>query len=145
MYRGARSILINAPVTSVFRVAETYPRFVSFFLPASQVKRSSEKHSVVDVHAKLLGFLPTRWIGKGRKKTYRYIYFRQTHGLFKGLHAIWKFRKNSNQTSVTIYTTFEKPTLGIILEWLLGFLVVELTTNKILKELKRVSETQRNS
>ena len=140
MYKGSQSILIDASSHSVYLIAETYPLFVRFFLPASQVKRSSDKRTVVDVHAKLLGFLPTRWIGKGKKKNYRYIHFRQTHGLFKGLSAIWKFRNKNGKTLVTIYTTFQKPKLGYLLEWLLGKLIVEQTTAKILRQLKDKSE-----
>jgi ribosome-associated toxin RatA of RatAB toxin-antitoxin module len=126
----------------VYQVAETYPKFVRFFLPSSQVKRSSDKRTVVDVHAKLLGFLPTRWIGKGKKRNYRYIHFRQTHGLFKGLSAIWKFRNRNEKTLVTIYTTFKKPKLGYLFELLLGKLIVEQTTAKILRELKSAAESK---
>jgi len=140
MYIGKRSIRINRPANEVYHVAKTYPRFVSFFLKESRILSEDEKKLLVEVHSVLFG-QPTMWHGEGIKKPPKSIQFTQIKGLFKGLKARWSFvSSDSNETKVTICTSFKKRFLTPLGERLLGVFVVEKTTARILEELKKRTE-----
>lgn len=142
MYIGKQSAKINRDVERVYKVAATYPSFVSFFLKGSRVLFGDDKKLFVEVHSKLFG-LRTTWYGEGVKAPFKVIQFIQTKGLFKGLRARWSFiSKEPNETKVTICTSFRKPYLTPLGERLVGNFVVEKITAKILTELKRHSEEQ---
>ena len=141
MFKGTQSILISANKIHVYRIASTYPKFVSFFSKKSQILFENEHSMKVLVCTKLLGFLPTQWIGKGVKHPFQSIKFFQEQGLFKGLEALWTFTETHQGTLATIATTFSKKWLAPISENILGILIVEKTTRKILMELKRTAET----
>lgn len=141
MFKGNQSILICAEKEHVYQIAVTYPRFVSFFSKGSQVLAEDERSMSVLVCTKLLGFFPTRWIGHGMKQPFQSIEFIQEQGVFKGLKAVWTFSETHQGTLVTIATTFSKKLLPPFGEKVLGTLIVEKTTKKILLELKRAAET----
>lgn len=143
MYIGKQGIMINRNAEEVYRVAKTYPRFVSFFLDGSRILSEDEKKMFVEVHTRLFGWLPTSWRGEGVKRPYKAIRFTQTKGLFKGLTARWSFvPKTPQQTRVTICTSFCKAPLTPLGERVLGTFVVEKVTARILTELKRRSEEE---
>jgi ribosome-associated toxin RatA of RatAB toxin-antitoxin module len=141
MFIGKQSILIKRKLDLVYALAGTYPKFVSFFSKKSKIIYSNDQRSKVAVRTKLWKFIPTRWLGSGKKVKNFAIYFRQDEGLFKNLKAHWVFREEKGQTRVTIKTVFRKKAVGKGGEFLLGKLMVERTTKKILKELKRVAES----
>ena len=140
MFEGNQSILIRAAKRHVYQVASTYPKFVRFFLKGSKILYEDEQSLKVQVCTRLLGFFPTKWIGTGIKRPFDCLEFVQEEGLFKGLKAVWSFRENRKVTVVKISTNFSKPRLGSIGEKILGMLVVEKITKKILTELKRSAE-----
>ena len=145
MFIGIQSIAILANQKEVFSIAETYPNFVGFFLPQSQIIKQSDNYVEVKVCSKLFGFYRTEWLGRGIKKPHYEIFFEQTEGPFKGLTAVWAFEEYADITQATITTTFSKPNLGKFFEYCLGKLVVEKTTGKILKELKNKAENRHSS
>ncbi len=137
IYTGIQKTKIpNRKINRVYKIAETYPCFVSFFSSDSRIIRSTDEEMQVEVYTKLLGLFPTKWTGLGKKVRHRQITFTQTQGLFKGLTAIWSFQEVPDGTEVSIETSFSKPKIGILGEWVLGRFLVEKTTRKILQELK---------
>lgn len=140
MYIGKSSIRINGGRPAVYKVATTYPNFVSFFLEGSRRLLQDESTIQVEVHSKLLG-LKTKWQGVGQKRFARSIRFIQTQGLFKGLTARWSFVGiGKEETKVSICTSFRKPLLSPLGELLVGRFLVERITSKILNELQRQCE-----
>ena len=145
MFQGTESIWLPFEPKQTYLVAETYPTFVRFFLKGSKIIEQNDLYMVVEVHARLLNFLPSRWKGEGEKVPFQRINFTQTEGLFKGLKAEWLFEEAGNGTQVSIKTRFEKPNIGSFGEWLLGKFVVERTTRKILQELSWALKASRTS
>lgn len=142
MFIGKSSITIARNRIIVYKAACTYPSFVSSFLPQSRVVFEDENSLLVEVHSVLGGFLKTAWRGKGEKISGKAIHFTQIQGLFKGLRAHWSFvSRESDQTRVTILTSFSKPAVTPIGEMILGRFLVERTTGRILRDLKRTAET----
>lgn len=140
MYIGKQSVNISKRRERVYEVALTYPTFVRFFLNGSRVLSEDDKKILVEVHSKLFG-RSTSWQGEGIKVPLKTIRFIQTKGMFKGLRARWSFvPKSSSETKVTICTSFKKRFLTSFGERLVGTLVVEKTTARILRELKRQVE-----
>lgn len=135
MFSGVQVLWVPAPKEQVYELAITYPTFVRFFKSGSRIVKQSKKGMIVIVEANLLGIVPSKWIGRGSKEPTDTIRFTQTHGLFKGLKAIWSFSTKSTGTEISIQTTFSKPRLGIFIERILGKFVVEKTTQKILQEI----------
>lgn len=142
MYIGKQSIQINRAPERVYEIAETYPKFVSFFLDGSKILSSDDRNLLVEVHSRLLG-LKTSWKGKGIKVPKRSIRFTQTEGLFRGLTARWSFvPRSDSETRVTICTSFRKRFLSPIGESFVGRFIVEKVTARLLRELKERSEAE---
>lgn len=140
MYIGRQSSYITLDIDKVYEIARTYPTFVPFFLKGSRVLSEDNRRLHVEVHSKLFG-MKTVWRGRGLKKALKAIQFTQTQGTFRGLKARWSFlAKGRYETKVTICTSFKAPWLTPLGERLLGSLVVERVTSKILRELKRRCE-----
>ena len=145
MYIGKRSIIINRDLPSVYKMAETYPGFVNFFLQGSRILKSDDRELRVEVHSRLL-FFKTSWRGEGVKRNCRFIRFRQTQGLLKGLIARWSFLPTeAGVTKVRIMTHFKKLWFTPIGERYFGKYIVEITTQKILNALKIKSENMMGS
>lgn len=141
MYLGKRSILLEQTVQDVYRMAETYPTFVRFFLEGSCILEQSERSMRVKVYSCLLGRVRTSWEGIGVKVPYRFLRFQQTQGLLNGLIARWSFVSTGRGTRVTIMTRFTKRWLTPLGERWFGKYIVEPTTQRILEELKVALES----
>lgn len=132
---------IDAPIEKVFSVAENYPHFVGAF-NVKKTLYSDESKVRVQVGTVKFGrqFV---WEGEGIKDRNNQIDFTQTNGLFKGLKAIWRFKKlDSNKTAVEIETLFNSDFLLFkgLLENLSKKYLIENTTVQILEHLKIQSE-----
>ena len=141
MYKSSASIIVNCSIEHTYRIAETYPYFVSFFKKNSRAISQDEKFLRVEVHTHLFKIFPISWEGEGIKEKYKIIHFRQTKGLFKDLKAEWSFEYLDGKTKVTITTIFSKPWLTDFGEKFIGKLVVEKVTERILKELRKKTES----
>jgi ribosome-associated toxin RatA of RatAB toxin-antitoxin module len=141
MFTGAESIVIRRPRAEVYRIAERYPLFATFYR-SREILAQSETEQVVKVGSTLWGY-PTTWTGRGHKVKNESIEFVQTDGLLKGLVALWKFEEMESSTKVTIAIHFHLAISGIGygLEWLIGNYKVKPTVRMILLALKEVSET----
>ena len=142
MIKTESSIEIQKPIDEVYKIAESYPRFVSFF-HKREVVESTDRSLSVRVGMKRFG-VNFEWEGEGQKEPARAIRFTQTKGLLKGMKANWFFDSEDNKkTKVSIKTSFEFkiPAIGFILEKSFSTFLVERTTQKILNELKKSSES----
>lgn len=140
MFVGEQQISIRSSLEAVYKMAETYPDFVSAFSRKSKRLFQDENSVEVLIVANLLGIFPTSWKGFGKKTRNKSIKYLQTKGLFEGLTADWNFEVNGDSVIVKIITKFEKPSWGLFLEGLIGRNVVEKTTGKILIDLKKEAE-----
>lgn len=142
MIRLKSSLRICRPLEEVFKQAESYPAFVGFF-HKKETKSSSDSFLSVEVGMKRYG-LTFEWAGEGVKTKNKSIDFTQTKGLLKGMKARWTFTPiHDHETEVAIEADFEMkiPVAGFILERAFSGLLVEKTTQRILSELKKVSES----
>ena len=141
MFTGSESITIQRPRPEVYRTAERYPLFATFFR-SREILAQSEDELVVRVGSTLWGY-PTTWVGRGQKTRNESIEFVQTDGLLKGLVALWRFEDSGSSTKVTIAFHFSLAIPGISygLEWLIGSYKVKHTVRMILLALKEASET----
>jgi ribosome-associated toxin RatA of RatAB toxin-antitoxin module len=142
MYNSVDSIVINKPREHVFRVAETYPCFISFYR-SGEILYQDEKTIKVKISSEILG-VPTSWIGDGKKKRFETIDYTQTQGFFKGLKAIWSFQELGESTIVSIDINFKLnlPVIGSFVEHFMGTRKVSKTVKGILSELKREAESK---
>ena len=141
MFAGSESMIIRRVRPEVYRTAQGYPLFATFFR-SREIISQNENELVVRVGSTLWGY-PTTWIGKGKKVKNESIEFVQTDGLLKGLVALWKFEDSGSSTKVTIAFHFDLaiPGVGSGLEWLIGNYKVKRTARMILLALKEASET----
>ena len=141
MIKRTCSIDIHKDAQGVFKVAETYPLFVTFFNKKIILQSSSAELNVrVGMNRYGINFV---WEGIGRKEFPRRISFVQTKGLLKGLKAIWEFQQTGPGTChASIHSEFTKkfPIIGSLVEGPLSKYLVEKTTVKILQELKKACE-----
>lgn len=134
-------MIIRRARPEVYRIAERYPLFATFFR-SREILAQSEQELVVRVGSTLWGY-PTTWIGRGKKIKNESIEFVQTDGLLKGLVALWKLEDTGSSTKVTIAFHFNLaiPAIGHALEWLIGTYKVKRTVRLILLAMKKECET----
>lgn len=142
MFISERSILIDADVEKVYAVAETYPKFVSFYTQREILFENKEK-VIVRMSSMFYGKEFT-WEGEGFKNKNTSINFVQTKGLLKGLRAVWVFDKlKDNVTRVTIKTQLSFDSFfSRLFEKILGYSLVTNTTTRILSCLKSAAENK---
>lgn len=140
MFSCSESIIVNATRAHVYRVAEEYPLFATFY-KAGTILENTERTMVVRITSTLCG-IPVSWDGRGKKVPYESIEFLQTQGLLKGLTALWRFRDHNQACCVTIDSRFSLrlPIAGTLVEQLLGRYKVRKTIKLILEALKHRAE-----
>jgi len=133
------SIVINSSLEKVYKVAETYPKFVDFY-EIKTILENNNSTIIIQAGYRLFG-LPIRWKGVGKKEECKSIKYIQSAGLLRGMHADWKFFEvNVNNTRVTIDTKIEKlPVIFRVLKSLISSRVKQITDG-ILNDLKRTVE-----
>jgi ribosome-associated toxin RatA of RatAB toxin-antitoxin module len=143
VFSCSESILINETREQVYRVAEEYPRFATFY-KAGEILENTDRTTVVRITSTLCG-IPISWRGHGKKVPQESIEFVQTEGLLKGLSALWTFRDHNQICRVTIESHFslEIPVVGRLVEQLLGRYKVRKTIRLILTALKHRAEPAR--
>jgi ribosome-associated toxin RatA of RatAB toxin-antitoxin module len=100
------SRIINAPVENVYKSAEKYPEFVSFY-DKKVTELNTSTYIKIHLGMKFLGIIPIRWTGEGTKERNKFICYVQTKGLLKGLQSKWIFTIiDENKTKVTISIIF---------------------------------------
>lgn len=141
MFANTQSIIINRNRKYVYTVAETYPKFATFYQIRETISQSDDE-MIVKVGSTLFGF-PTSWIGQGKKTKFESIEFIQIEGILKGLIACWKFEETGLSTKVTISSKFilSIPLFGKLLEWIIGTFKVKKTVKLILEALKKEAES----
>lgn len=141
MFSCSESIIVNARRERVYRAAEDYPRFATFYT-AGEILENTEHAMVVRVTSTLCG-IPISWKGHGKKVPFESIEFVQTEGLLKGLTALWTFRDQDHMCRVTIDSRFSLkiPAIGKLAEHLIGKYKVQKTITMILEALKRRAES----
>jgi len=140
VFSCSESIIVNATRAHVYRVAEEYPRFATFYT-AGEILENTERTVAVRITSTLCG-IPISWRGHGTKVPYESIEFVQTEGLLKGLTALWTFRDHNQKCCVTIDSRFRLriPIFGGLAEQLLGRYKVRKTIKLILEALKHRAE-----
>jgi len=133
-------ILINAELEKVYKIAETYPLFVSFY---KEKKISSNRNNKIflSICSSIFG-IPFRWEGEGTKGPYNLIEYKQTKGLLKGMSSVWYFTKIDNRTKVKIKNEIKIRLFffGGLVEWIIGIFIIKHMLKKILFSLKEIAE-----
>lgn len=143
MFSCSETIIVNEKREQVYRAAEEYPRFATFYT-AGEILENTERAMVVRITSTLCG-IPISWNGHGKKVPYDSIEFVQTEGLLKGLTARWTFRDHNHSCRVTIDSRFSLniPIIGKLVEQLIGTYKVRKTITMILEALKHRVESAR--
>ena len=141
MLQGSTSILVDRELPQVYRIAETYPHFATFY-HTRETLFSNEREVTVRVGSSLLG-IPIQWIGHGQKVPLRSIEYQQTEGLMKGLVVLWEFDAVGSATRVTLTWNLKSTSFSPLrlVQWLIGKAKVKATVQRILRALKSQAES----
>ncbi|HEC68684.1 MAG TPA: hypothetical protein ENI31_00120 [Candidatus Omnitrophica bacterium] len=145
MAREKAEICIGLPLDEVFRIAQTYPKFVKSYERSSVIYQDNSVLKV-RVATRILG-ISVEWEGEGFKDNKKKIIcFHQVSGPLKGLFAKWHFRYLADdKTKVIIESDFSIHVflISIFLDYLIGKIIVKQIIKKILFFLKKECESKK--